>query len=582
MTTERLLRAAALLIAAMAFVDPSLTRAAIDRPTVVVLNASPADRSLSAQIAAALATRFDVSRVDRPGAAAYVLAGADLPESFRPPAEQPVFAVVRGTAGPTVEILQLTAPAEVSLDSFARVLVDLQLAGTGDRDVTVTLIADGVRLRQVTERVTGTNPRVQIPLTFVPTSVGVARLRVEASVAGSELAVADKTLRVNTRVWRVLAFDGRPSYPGTFVRRALEADPRFSVTTRVVTSRGSTLQTQSGPASLGDWQSLSAFDLIVVGAPDVFGGVEARALERYLRERHGAVVLLPEAAGGTILQQLTGQAGWVDDRRVEPVPVSATGNDAWTASEFLWPARWPPLSAPLATVAAEAESRAAVWQIPIGGGRVVVSSAVDGWRSRAGVASGYSAFWRATAAAAAQATPPDVDVSLRDQLLTPGQWSDVTVGLFGPGNPTARVRDVQSVEQPVRLWPAQPAPSGTRREWVGSFRAPSEPGRYRLEVTSSATQPGVADFIVVAPDGVDEPVRPALEGNGLSSLAASAHRGRVVPADQLSLLPAQISEVVASNSAREPWHPMRSTWWLVPFTLCAAGEWWLRRHRGER
>jgi hypothetical protein len=68
----------------------------------------------------------------------------------------------------------------------------------------------------------------------------------------------------------------------------------------------------------------------------------------------------------------------------------------------------------------------------------------------------------------------------------------------------------------------------------------------------------------------------------LAALAASAHQGRVVPAEEVRQLPAHISGIVAPSPARETWHPMRSVWWLMPFTLCAAAEWWLRRHRGER
>jgi hypothetical protein len=29
-------------------------------------------------------------------------------------------------------------------------------------------------------------------------------------------------------------------------------------------------------------------------------------------------------------------------------------------------------------------------------------------------------------------------------------------------------------------------------------------------------------------------------------------------------------------------HPMRSLWWMLPFALCLAGEWWLRRRGGLR
>jgi hypothetical protein len=579
---ERVLRALALLIAAIAFVDPALTRAAQERPTVVVLHASASDRDLALDVVAALDRTFDVSRVDVPDAAAYVLAGADLPEGWRPPPTVPVFSVTPAATSPALKVLTFSSPAEVSLDSIAPIEAEVQIDGAGDREVMVSLIADGVRLSQAPHRVTGTERRIRAPLTFVPSQTGLVRLRVEAAIPGRDPAVADRMIDVHARTWQVLAFDGRPSYAATFVRRALESDPRFTVTTRVVTSRTSAIQTNAAPSTLTDFATLADFDLIIVGAPETFGASEARSLERYMRERHGAVILLPETRDGVLLPRLSGQPTWQEDRRSDPVAVSSAGNDAWTAAEFLWPVRQPPLAEPLATLAPVSQgpsaSRAAVWQMPIGSGRLAVSSAIDGWRSRAGSASGFSAFWRATAAALAQATPGLVDVAMNRRLLTPGQWAHVTVETFAAGEPAAKVTGA-STESSVRLWPVKAS------LWSGAFRAPDFPGRYRLSVTAGSAPTAIVEFLVVAQDGPggnDAPVRPALDRDGMSALAASAHRGRVVSADQLSQLPAQISEVVTSSPAREPWHPMRSIWWLMPFTLCAAGEWWLRRHRGER
>ena len=583
MTAERILRGVALLIAVLGFIDPVLTRAAQNRPTVVVLHASPSDRNLALDVAAALEPTFDVSRVDVPDAAAYVVAGTDLPEDWRPSTNARVFAVTPAATAPGPKVLQFTAPGQVSIDSIAPVEAEVQVGGTGDREVMVSLLADGVRLIQAPHRLSGADTRVRVPLTFVPSQTGLVRLRVEAALTGTEPVVADKVLDVHARAWQVLAFDGRPSYAATFVRRALESDPRFTVTTRVVTSRASAMQTNAGPSTLTDHLSLATFDLIIVGAPEAFGEAEARALQRYLRERQGAVILLPETMTGVLLPRLSGQAVWQEERRMQPAsvrPPAATGNDAWTAAEFLWPVRWPPLAEPLATLDAPAEGssapRPAVWQVPIGGGRLAISSAVDGWRSRAGSASGFSAFWRWAAAALAQATPSLIDVTMPRRLLTPGQWGQVSVAMFSAGEPLARVTG-GSMDALVRLWPVNDRAASTGREWTGEFRAPDLPGRYRLTVTSGPAA-SVVEFLVVN----DAPIRAAPEHEGLAVLAASTHRGRIVAADQLRQLPAQISEIVTTGSGREPWHPMRSVWWLMPFTLCAAGEWWLRRHRGER
>ena len=592
MIAERILRGVALLVAVLAFIDPGLMRAAQDRPTVVVLQASPSNRNLALDAVAALQPTFDVSRVDVPDAAAYVIAGTDLPEDWRPSTNARVFAVTPAATTPGLKILQFTAPAEVSLDSIASIEAEVQVDGTGEREVMMSLFADGVRLSQAPRRVSGTDTRIRVPLTFVPSQTGLVRLRIEAALTGRDPAVADKVLDVHARAWQVLAFDGRPSYAATFVRRALESDPRFTVTTRVVTSRASAMQTNAAPSTLTDPASLAAFDLIIVGAPEAFGEPEARALLRYMRERQGAVILLPETMPGVLLPRLSGQVAWQEERRLDPVPVSpvaatnpagpgSTGsNDVWTAAEFLWPVRWPPLAETLARLAAPAEGssapRPAVWQVPIGGGRLAVSSAMDGWRSRAGSSSGFSAFWRWTAAALAQATPPLVDVTMPRRLLTPGQWAQVSVGMFSAGEPAARVTG-GSMDAPVRLWPVPGVASGTIREWSAEFRAPDFPGRYRLGVTGGAAGSGV-EFLVVN----DAPIRAAPERDGLALLAASTHRGRVVAVDQLKQLPTQISEIVTAGPGRAPWHPMRSVWWLMPFTLCAAGEWWLRRHRGER
>jgi hypothetical protein len=582
-TAERILRGVALLVAVLAFIDPALTRAAHDRPAVVVLHASPSDRDLAFDVVAALQPVFDVSRVDVPGAAAYVVAGTDLPEDWRPSANARVFAVTPAATAPGLKILEFIAPAEVSLDSIAPLEAEVQVDGTGEREVMVSLIADGVRLSQAPRRLSGTDTRIRAALTFVPSQTGLVRLRIEAALTGRDPVVADRVIDVHARAWQVLAFDGRPSYAATFVRRALELDPRFTVTTRVVTSRASAMQTNAAPSTLTDPGSLAAFDLIIVGAPEAFGEPEARGLQRYMRERQGAVILLPETMPGILLPRLSGQAAWQEERRIDPVPVrpvAVTGSDAWAAAEFLWPVRWPPLAETLATIAAPSEGspapRAAVWQVPIGGGRLVVSSAIDGWRSRAGSSSGFSAFWRWTAAALAQATPPLVDVTMPRRLVMPGQWAHVSVGMFSAGAPVARLTG-GSMDAPVRLWPVSSVASGTGREWSGEFRAPDLPGRYRLGVTGGAA-PASVEFLVVD----DAPIRAAPERDGLAVLASSTHGGRVVSADQLKQLPAQISEVVTAGPAREPWHPMRSVWWLMPFTLCAAGEWWLRRHRGER
>jgi hypothetical protein len=583
-TLERVLRAGALLIAVLAAIDPAWSRTAPVRPRVVVLHASEADRALAAQVAETLAPLFEVSRTDDISAAAYVIAGTDVREGWQPPEGAAVFSIAPDAGQQAVRILDVTAATEVSIDSVASVGVLVEARGTGNRDVTVAVSVDGVRRQEAAARLTGDQAQAAVPLTFVPSRLGLARVRVDASVAGSGTASAEVAIHVTNRVWRVLVFDGRPTYPSTFVRRALEADPRFAVIARSVTSRGAAVESGAPPVSLGNAAELAAFDLVVVGAPETLGSSEAAALNRYLRDRHGAVILLPEGIGGALVPGLTGVARWREDRRPAVVRIG-TGDEAWTASEFVWPDPWPALATPLATPEDSAASRRTadvappVWQMPVGGGRLVVSSAIDGWRSRAGVSSGYSAFWRLTAATAANATPARVQVELGERLVIPGAPVAVSVQDFAsasgaaPPALSARIVDVNGASTPARLWPG-----ASTRLWRGMFRAPDVPGRYRFEVSTGGGASGVAEFVV---DDADR-LRTVSEGNGLAPLAAATHRGATMPASELGALPARIMQAVPPSQAPQRRHPMREVWWLVPFTLCAAGEWWLRRRRGER
>ncbi len=572
MTTERGLRAVAILIALLAVIDPAWTRRASVRPAVVVLSASPSTSDLSAQILTTLTPMFDVSTNAAPGAAAYVIAGRDLPDGWIPPDGAVVMAVTPTPSTQRVAIERMAAPADVLFDSVATLQLDLTVPGTGTRDVTLSLHVDGVHRQDVVRRVEAAESQVTVPVTFVPSRLGVARVRVDAVMPSGQIASVETAIGVTSRVWRVLVFDGRPTYASTFVRRALEADSRFDVVARSLTSRGVSTTVGTAPPTLTDASALSSFDLVIVGAPEVLGTPEAAALERYLRERHGAVVLLPESGDGDLLPRLTGVSPWRDERRAENSRVTA-GAHSWNASEFVWPASWPPLVTPMASMGDERTAVAPVWQMPVGAGRLVVSSAIDGWRSRADVTAGYAAFWRLTAATVAAATPTPIHVQMDERLLQPGAPAGVVVWQWAADTLTALVEDVNGVATPVRLWPSESG--GPSR---GVFRAPEVAGRYRVRVTSRRGDSGVIEFVV------DESarLRATSDGNGLASAAATAHGGATIAADAIATLPERLTRVLPITTTTEQWHVMRSVWWIIPFALCATGEWWLRRRRGLR
>ena len=55
-----------------------------------------------------------------------------------------------------------------------------------------------------------------------------------------------------------------------------------------------------------------------------------------------------------------------------------------------------------------------------------------------------------------------------------------------------------------------------------------------------------------------------------------------VPPDRVTELERFVGERVTGPRTTQIRHPMRSTWWILPFALCLSAEWWLRRRQGLR
>jgi len=173
----------------------------------------------------------------------------------------------------------------------------------------------------------------------------------------------------------------------TFVRRALESDARFVVSSRVSTSRNAATVAGQPPTALAD---LDAFALVIVGAPDLMTPADADGLERFMHDRGGVVLLLMDAATeNAAVDRLTGVTRWTRANRPEPSGVPL-------ASEFQVPAELPRWAEPMAFArGGSPTSVVPVWQTPIGRGRLIVSGALDAWRYR-DVA--FDQFWKALAA----------------------------------------------------------------------------------------------------------------------------------------------------------------------------------------
>jgi hypothetical protein len=155
----------------------------------------------------------------------------------------------------------------------------------------------------------------------------------------------------------------------------------------------------SAPPSLRDAQLLSSFGTIVIGSPEQLDEANVTALEKFMRERGGRVVLLMDRVSAGPIDRLTGARGWravhlpvVADLRA-PILDSRFSLPPVKAQEIAWPATLPiGAFVHAASVARDSTQRAVVWSVPVGAGRLFVSGALDSWQHR-DEASGFDEFW---------------------------------------------------------------------------------------------------------------------------------------------------------------------------------------------
>ena len=585
MTWATVARWTAILIAVLGIADPAITTTQRVRPEVALID--DGDVELATRIASALADDVSVIRGPHAGAAATVLAGSSIPDAARA-ATAPAFVVVPDEAAP-IRVASVRAPGRTTLHSQARIHVTLTgpRAGAGTE---VALLYAGVEIDRVPAEPAGSGPASTATVSFVPVREGPVELTVVAEPAGGgPAAVSPLVIDIRDTPWRVLFFDARPSWMSTFIRRALEGDPRFDVATRVSTSRNVTMDIGRPPAALTRPDQLDEFDAIVTGAPEALSAAEVGALESFARSRGGTVVLAFDRRAAGPIDRLLGVARWNEMASPGPqaLATSTTGAPGLTATEVVWPDRLPPGAEPLATFRrAESDEPAAVlWRTPLGAGAVVVSGALDAWRFRATGDATFDPFWRATLAAAAARAPRAIEVSPASIAVRPGQRVTVRAmirraalasGATAASAATAGASIGASLEgadaasPTLRVWPDGPV-GHVRADFV----APAAPGRY--EVVFADDESEGRTVVVVA----DQSVRREAD-DALLAAWASSRGGRLFTARELPNVVAAIEAAVERPSRSGASHPMRSAWWIVPFAVALGAEWWSRRRRDLR
>ena len=219
-----------------------------------------------------------------------------------------------------------------------------------------------------------------------------------------------------------------------------------------------------------------------------------------------------------------------------------------------------------------------VVETPYGPGRLLISGALDAWRYRADDRAAFDRFWQASIAGAAAMARPPVSVRIAPAVVNVGDDATVHVQVrraalgLTPSEPL-RVSAVANGTESVRLWPDAAADT-----FVGTFTVPRAEGIARIAVSVDAASAAPVQATAV----VARAVRIARPTGAPLSLLAQSRGGVDVASEHVDELVRRLRQDIASPATRVERRPMRSAWWMLPFTACLAGEWWLRRRRGLR
>jgi hypothetical protein len=527
-------RAAAIAIAIAGVVDPafSVTRPREAKITTVDLTlGGPIDHRVSCDPANPCVVIADGSK------------DAELPDDLTEPVS---LERVEKSESPNIAIRTVYAGSSAHLNAAGVVRVALEGRGVAGRTTEIR-VHDGpivIGTAAVEWKADGTQT-IDIP--WWPLAAGARTLRVEAAAAAGEAVLFDNLVDVGADIGTepvpVLFFDPRPSWNSTFVRRALEDDPRFLVQHHARVAPAISTGTLAGRF---DAPTLNQTSLLVVGAPDALTAADVDLIDRFVRVRGGTAILLPERVPeGPTLRLFDGR--WVEELIVEPRAVGPL-----RASELLRPRELRPLSVPIAPEIVATRA---------GAGRLIVSGAMDAWRHRDANAAAFDTFWRSLAAEGA-AHGRRLRVEFEDAIARPGARHSFVVRYRSmepestlTANATARCSPVSAdrtgTAQAIRLWP-----SGAAGTFSGEF-AVNDSQTCTVEARVNDAQATAAVAVAASPAPIAHAVLENLE---------RAVRLRAVGA------PARPAETIRTTI-----HPMRSALWIIPFAGLLSIEWWLRR-----
>jgi hypothetical protein len=470
-------------------------------------------------------------------------------------------------------ILAVDAPARTIAGQRADVNVSVRGVGSAGRKSTIALEVQGSVLQTVEHTWRSNDERFDTRLSFAPPAARVYHARVRVLTEHvQQPSVADALVVATDDPLRVLAYEARPSWPVTFVRRTLEGDALFQTTSSARTSRPSATTTGEAPRALSALDP-DRYDLLIVGALDELRDADLKALDQFVSRRGGALVLLPDRQLPASIRKVFDLPQFNEVLTEKPLEVRGAGTFLRASELLLTRASH---AKPLATVHQGDDTRAAIVSVNRGEGRVIVSGALDAWRFRAVSPDAFGSFWRAVIADAALVAPPRLRVTVDPAIARPGDALTVSVAVRPTEFDRAASRlvlppvsaslvDSAGGSQDIRLWP------GGRVGALSAELTAPRAGRYTL----SASMNGVSTTVPLLID--EEVMHPEANSAAANAYAARASGGAV------SGDPTEVSRLVRAIDAgaeEQTMHPMRSGWWIVPFTSLLCAEWALRRRSG--
>jgi len=592
MTVTTWLRGAAIVIALVGLVDPAWT-ARRQAPVSVEVKGdghSAAAEEVRRRLTASLSGEVTLDSDAEPAAVVLIGDAGAMKSIERDTLPISTIAIAPPIA-PNARVVSADDPDPVRVGWAATFRAVVEARGLAGRTSRIVLEERTAELAHLEHRWSREFEQFDVVLRYTPPASGtsIVTLRVvplDGETTPSDNA-ADLRLAVSGERFKILVHEPRPSWSVTFVRRALEEDPSFDVSTLVQASKGLEVRSGTPPAGFTS-DALEPFDAVLVGAPEELRASELDALKAFARRRGGAVVLLPDRRpSGRYLDLIPSPQ--FDEVLVEnPIELGSIAGAPLRATELAVHRAGVPGGEILASLDQGKGRRSVVFEWPDGAGRVLFSGAMDAWRFRAAADDGFGRFWRARVAEAAMAAPGRVEVTIRPGVPAPDEPVTIRACIRpteledapgGARTPAIRARLVagDGGVQFVRLWPT--AEQGV---FDGRFQAPRA-GSYDLQVdTATGVRPG--DLNV---DAVLNVVAGARHPSG--DVAGSAAAIRLIPATTggVAVSTADLAPLerhlrsLSSGDVERTVHPARSLVLVMVFATLLCAEWTIRRRIGK-